>query len=192
MVLIVNSDIVENVMSISHLKLCLKLTNITTSMKSQSSGISPASTICCSICRNFAATRRPTAAAWRWAASLSFVCLPCLRLASEMRCKPRWVLGPVDWPPCNWQRVLPLRAGLRQAVPRRVLAPQRWPGQVGPNCQGIPFLRLKFALKATLCIPLPLAKLNHLLNRGIPWKYLISPVPWPFYPQPCTGWFFNC
>ena len=30
-------------------------------------------------------------------------------------------------------------------MPRRVFAPQRWPGQAGPNCQGIPFLRLKFA-----------------------------------------------
>ena len=76
-------------MNISHLKLCLKLTNITTSMKSQSPGISPASTICYSIRFSSPITRRPTSDAWRWAASLSFVCRPCLRLASEMRWKPR-------------------------------------------------------------------------------------------------------
>ena len=68
-------------------------------MKPQSSGISPASSSRRSSCFSSPITRRPTFAAWRWAASLSFVCRLCLKLASEMRCKPRWVLGPVDRPP---------------------------------------------------------------------------------------------
>ena len=85
--------IAENVLSNGHIKPCLKLTNITTSVKFQSSGINPASIIAFSSRFSSAVTRRPTFAAWRWAASLSFVCRSCLRLASEMRCKPRIVLG---------------------------------------------------------------------------------------------------
>jgi hypothetical protein len=51
-------------------------------------GISPAATSWLASRFNSPRTRRPTFAAWRWAASLSFVCRPCFRLASEMRCRP--------------------------------------------------------------------------------------------------------
>ena len=43
------------------------------------------------VCFSSPITRRPTFAAWRLAASLSFVCRPCFKLASEMRCKPSGV-----------------------------------------------------------------------------------------------------
>ena len=35
---------------------------------------------------------------------------------------------------------------LFQTVPRRVLAPHRWPGQSGPNRHSIPILTLSFAI----------------------------------------------
>ena len=54
----------------------------------QSSTIRPASSSWRSSLFSSPRTRRPTFAAWRWPASLSFVCRPCLILASEMRCKP--------------------------------------------------------------------------------------------------------
>ena len=72
----------------------------------QSSDISPASTSRRSSCFSSPRTRRPTFDAWRWAASLSFVCRPCLILASEMRCKPSGVRAPVDRPPWSLQRPL--------------------------------------------------------------------------------------
>ena len=59
-----------------------------------------------------------------------------------MRALPSGVLGPVDRPPCSRQRVLPLSGGFWHAVPLRVLAAHRWPGQSGPNRHGIPFSRL--------------------------------------------------
>ena len=58
---------------------------------------------------------------------------PCFVLAAITRAFPSGVLGPVLLPPCSWHRVLFLRAGLRQAVPRRVLAPHLMPGQWSPN-----------------------------------------------------------
>ena len=69
---------------------------ISLAVNPQSSGISTASTSRRSNCFSSPITRRPTLVAWRWAASLSFVCRLCLRLASEMRCKPSGVLAPVD------------------------------------------------------------------------------------------------
>ena len=59
---------------------------------------------------------------------------------------PSAVFGPVDRPPCSRQRVLSLSGGFWQAVPLRVLASHRWPGQSGPNRHGIPFSRLLFGM----------------------------------------------
>ena len=58
---------------------------------------------------------------------------PCFVFAAMTRAFPSAVLGPVLLPPCSWHRVLFLRAGLRQADPRRVLAPHLVPGQWSPN-----------------------------------------------------------
>ena len=82
---------------------------------------------------NSALTRRPTSAARRCLSSLHFVYLPCLKLASEMRCSPSGVLAPLDRPPCKLQRPLCLCAGLWHSVPRRVLAPHLSPCHLGPN-----------------------------------------------------------
>jgi len=80
------------------------------------------------------------------AARFSLVYLPCVVRAAVRRARPSSVLGPVDLPPCREQRPLRLYAGLWQGVPLRVLAPHRWPGKSGPNCQGIPFSRLVFVM----------------------------------------------
>jgi len=45
-----------------------------------------------------------------------------------MRALPSGVLGPVDRPPCNRQRLLPLSGGFWQAVPLRVSASHLGPG----------------------------------------------------------------
>ena len=58
---------------------------------------------------------------------------PCLVLAAATRALPSAVLGPVLLPPCIRQRFLSLMAGFWQGVPLRVLARQRWPGQLGPS-----------------------------------------------------------
>jgi len=76
-----------------------ELTHFHSQPSYDSSGTSPASTSRRSSCFSSPITRRRTFAAWRWAASLSFVCRPCLRLASEMRSKPSGVRAPVDSPP---------------------------------------------------------------------------------------------
>ena len=65
-----------------------------------------------------------------WYAAIAFlVRRPCLYFPflSPLGAPPR--------PPCSWQRRLVFNAGFKQAVPRRVLAPHRLPGQFGPNCQ---------------------------------------------------------
>ncbi len=58
---------------------------------------------------------------------------PCFVCAAAARALPSGVRGPVDLPPCSLHRFLPLMAGFLQGVPLRVLAPQRWPGQLGPK-----------------------------------------------------------
>ena len=83
-----------------------ELTHFHSQPSYDSSGTSPASTSRRSSCFSSPITRRRTFAAWRWAASLSFVCRPCLRLASEMRSKPSGVRAPVDSPPWSLQRPL--------------------------------------------------------------------------------------
>jgi hypothetical protein len=65
---------------------------------------------------------------------------PCLVLAAATRALPSAVLGPVLLPPCIRQRFFSLMAGFWQSFPLRVLARQRWPGQLGPS-------RLAFCLK---------------------------------------------
>ena len=72
------------------------------------------------------------------------VYLPCRRLASEIRSRPSWVLAPVLAPPWTLQRPLRLLAGRWQAVPFRVLAPQRWPGQSDPKRHLTPMVTLSF------------------------------------------------
>ena len=77
---------------------------------------------------------------------------PCLVLAAMTRAFPSAVLGPVLLPPCSWHRVLFLRAGLRQADPRRVLAPHLIPGQWSPNRVLNPDLtRLLGLVLVTIC-----------------------------------------
>ncbi|MDE0970514.1 MAG: hypothetical protein OSA51_14155, partial [Octadecabacter sp.] len=49
-------------------------------------------------------------------------------------------------PPWSLQRPTGSLAGRWHGVPLRVLAAHRWPGQLGPNCQGIPFSRLLFVI----------------------------------------------
>ena len=71
---------------------------------------------------------------------------PCFQCAAAMRALPSGVLGPVDRPPCSRQRVLPLSGGFWHAVPLRVLAAHRWPGQSGPNRHGIRLSRLLFVM----------------------------------------------
>jgi hypothetical protein len=58
---------------------------------------------------------------------------PCFVLAAMIRAFPSAVLGPVLLSPCSWHHALFLRAGLRQADPRRVVAPHLAPGQWSPN-----------------------------------------------------------
>mgnify|MGYP004246713169 CR=1 FL=1 len=91
-----------------------------------------------SICRSSFLICLPTRALWRSCSNLSFVYFPWRRFASEIRARPSIVFGPVLAPPCNLQRPFLLIAGERQAVPLRVFAPQRWPGQSGPNRHSIP------------------------------------------------------
>jgi hypothetical protein len=74
-------------------------------------GISPAACICCSIRRKFAKTRRPVSARCLAFASPVLVYFPCRSCAAESLCSPAIVRVPVALPPCNWQRVLPFRAG---------------------------------------------------------------------------------
>jgi curved DNA-binding protein CbpA len=62
--------------------------------------------------------------------------------ATEMRARPSAVLGPVLAPPWSLQRPLFLLAGRRHAVPRRVFAPHRCPGQSVPNRHSIPMVTL--------------------------------------------------
>ena len=78
-----------------------------------------------SICRSSFLICLPTRALWRFCSNLSFVYFPWRRFASEIRARPSIVFGPVLAPPCNLQRPFLLIAGERQAVPLRVLAPQR-------------------------------------------------------------------
>ena len=59
--------------------------------------------------------------------------------------RPSADFGPVDLPPCNRHRPFFLLAGRWHAVPRRVLAPYRWPGHSGPNPHTIPMVTLSFA-----------------------------------------------
>ena len=75
---------------------------------------------------------------------------PCFQCASAMRALPSAVRGPVERPPCKRHRVLPASGGFWHAVPRRVLAPHRWPGQSGPKCHGMPFSRFLFVMLKSL------------------------------------------
>ena len=87
----------------------------------------------------------PTLAAWRWASSLSLVCLPCFRFASETLLRPSAVLAPVDSPPCKLHLPLCLKAGRWHGVPFRVLAKHFFPGQLGPKRVGRPNSEICFA-----------------------------------------------
>ena len=76
-----------------------------------------------------------TRATWAWDRRPCFVC------AAAARAMPSAVRGPVDLPPCNLHRFLPLMAGFLHGDPLRVLAPQRWPGQSGPKRVAWPTLK---------------------------------------------------
>ncbi len=58
---------------------------------------------------------------------------PCFQCAATTLALPAAVFGPVLLPPCSLQRFRPLMAGFWHGVPRRVLARQRLPGQLGPK-----------------------------------------------------------
>ena len=58
-------------------------------------------------------------------------------------------------PPIKGKKRCRLHGGLSSggfwhAVPRRVRAPHRWPGQSGPKCHGMPFSRLLFFMLKSL------------------------------------------
>lgn len=58
------------------------------------------------------------------------------RMASDIRCRPSGVVGPVDSPPCSLQRMAPrfVRIALHwQGVPRRVRALQNVFCRIGQN-----------------------------------------------------------
>jgi hypothetical protein len=67
-----------------------------------------------------------------------------LILDAIRRARPSSVVGPVELPPWSLQRPTGSLAGRWQAVPFRVRASHRWPGQLGPNCHGIPSFKLAF------------------------------------------------
>jgi hypothetical protein len=85
--------------------------------------------------RNSARISRPTCARRRASALASVVARPCFQCSALSLARPSGVFAPVDFPPCIRHRCLPAIAGFLQGVPARVLAPQRVPGQSGPNCQ---------------------------------------------------------
>ena len=66
--------------------------------------------------------------------------------AAAIFARPCSVRGPELAPPCSRQRPFRLFAGRRHAVPRRVLAPQRCPGQSGPKRVSSPISTLSFAI----------------------------------------------
>ena len=88
-----------------------------------------------SISFSSARTARPTAARLLACSLASVVDRPCFQCNALSRARPSGVFAPVDFPPCIRHRRLPLTAGFLQGVPLRVRAPQRVPGQSGPNCQ---------------------------------------------------------
>ena len=88
-----------------------------------------------SISRNSARISRPICARRRAAALTSVVDRPCLRCSARNLARPSGVRAPVDRPPWSRHRCLPAIAGFLQDAALRVLAPQRVPGQSGPNCQ---------------------------------------------------------
>ena len=71
---------------------------------------------------------------------------PCFQCAATMCALPSAVRRPVDRPPCNRQRVLPLSGGFWQRVPRRVRAPRLWRECAGPKHGWVTLFRLLFTM----------------------------------------------
>ena len=90
--------------------------------------------------------RRPCAARCFPACFFCVVNFPVFRCKADIRNRPSTLVGPQDAPPCIRHRALSCMAGALHGAPERVLAPQRRPGQFGPNLCSTPWRRLSIGL----------------------------------------------